>query len=240
MTFKALAAGPRGSALVPPPVIPWHTAAWADDPLWTPPADGGAVASWRDMSGNSRHLVQATAEMRPLYRASVAELNGRAGIQGDGVNDRLTVSFTATTQPYSIVAVGSMLGGTFPALVAGGTLSNGGDMVLLYRSTSGHHKIFAGIADIGPASGDATVHAFRAYFAGASSVLTRDGASSTGNPGTRPISTLHVLGSPYTTANISNAGHIGFVGLYEGDVTSHASWSAFCAWVLDHYGKVLA
>ena len=56
--------------------------------------NGGAVGRWEDKSGNARHLLQATANNRPVLRD--AHRNGRNGIEFDGTNDGLTVVSTLT------------------------------------------------------------------------------------------------------------------------------------------------
>lgn len=56
--------------------------------------NGGAVGRWEDKSGNARHLLQSTANNRPVLRT--AHRNGRSGIEFDGTNDGLTVVSTLT------------------------------------------------------------------------------------------------------------------------------------------------
>jgi hypothetical protein len=214
--------------------IPWHSVFWAGDPAWSNPGDGNAVTTWRDGSGNGRDLGGSGAT-RPLFRASVAALNNRPAVQGDGVDDLLSVTFTSVPQPYSLVVVASMAGGTFPAAVGGGAATNGSDMVLVYRSTSGYFKMFAGSADVGPTSGDANPHAFRAHFNGASSALAVGSSVTSGSPGTRAIARLNVCGTPYTAANVKSSGHVAFVGLVAGDVTAASNWAALSAWIAAHY-----
>ena len=214
--------------------IPWHSVFWAGDPAWSNPGDGNAVTTWRDGSGNGRDLG-GSGTARPLFRASVAALNNRPAVQGDGVDDLLSVTFTSVPQPYSLVIVASMTGGTFPSAAGGGAATNGSDMVLVYRSTSGFFKIFAGSADVGPTSGDANPRAFRALFNGASSALAVGSGVTTGNPGTRAINRLNVCGTPYTGANVRSSGHVAFVGLRSGDVTGDGGWPQLSAWLAHHY-----
>lgn len=58
-------------------------------------ANNGAVGRWEDKSGNGRHLVQATANNRPVLREN--NRAGRAGIEFDGTNDGLTFVSTLTS-----------------------------------------------------------------------------------------------------------------------------------------------
>lgn len=75
--------------------IAWHHAYWADAPDWTDPGDGNAVSQWDDASGNARHIVQATGGNQPLFRSSVANLNSKGGVDFDGTDDYLDVTFAA-------------------------------------------------------------------------------------------------------------------------------------------------
>lgn len=222
------------AAFDPRRAVPWHSVFWAGDPSWTNPGDGNPVSSWRDGSGNGRDLGN-TGTVRPTFRASTAAFNGRPTIQGDGVDDLLYATFASVPQPYSIVVVGSMTGGTYPAVAGGGSSTGGSDLVLLYRSTSGHFKIYAGTADVGPSSGDADPHAFRALFNGASSALAVGSGITTGNPGNRAIARLNACGTAYTNANTKSAGHVAFLGLRAGDITADPGWPALQSWIATHY-----
>jgi hypothetical protein len=93
-------------------VTSWHSAHWASDPSWTPPADGAAVPNgtgWRDGSGNARHMSQVFGN--PIYRASAATLNNRPAIQFDGLDDYMqTASFTnVATSSWVFVAQATVL-----------------------------------------------------------------------------------------------------------------------------------
>src|SRR5688572_9123183 len=83
----------------------WEVVAWASDPAWTPPADGAAVASWPDRSGNGRDLVQADAGKRPLFDAD--GIGGMPCLVADGVDDTLATALISPeiAQPLTLVAV---------------------------------------------------------------------------------------------------------------------------------------
>lgn len=55
-------------------------------------ADGAAVAQWNDVSGNSRHFVQATGANQPLKKTAI--VNGHDVLRLDGSNDFM--SWTGT------------------------------------------------------------------------------------------------------------------------------------------------
>lgn len=68
-----------GNALMPggkvlPSSLPglelWFDARYPNGFGGAVPADGDAVAQWNDLSGNARHVSQATASLRPLWRSA--------------------------------------------------------------------------------------------------------------------------------------------------------------------------
>ena len=85
-------------------MVAWHAAYWASDPLWTPPADGGVVTTWRDGSGNNRTM---TTSGGPIYRAASSVLNNKPAVEFDGIDAQANTSdFTPlVAPPYSWVAI---------------------------------------------------------------------------------------------------------------------------------------
>lgn len=71
-------------------------AAWFSD-------TGSNPAQWDDLSGNSRHLTQATGANQPAIVSNV--LNGRQVRRFDGVNDLLTNSTYSLSQPFTVFSV---------------------------------------------------------------------------------------------------------------------------------------
>lgn len=65
----------------------------------TAAADGEAIATWQDKSGNARHLTQGTAASRPV-RVAASNL-----VNFDGANDALAVTGLTLALPYTIIAV---------------------------------------------------------------------------------------------------------------------------------------
>lgn len=59
--------------------------AWYDASKITGLADGAAVATWNDSSGNGFHLTQSTAGFRPLYKTAI--LNSLPAVRFDGIDD---------------------------------------------------------------------------------------------------------------------------------------------------------
>jgi hypothetical protein len=68
-------------------------------------ADSDPVGEWQDLSGNARHLVQASATLRPLLRTGANGLDGLPILQFDGTNDylQLTIPGTQTLTRYLVL-----------------------------------------------------------------------------------------------------------------------------------------
>jgi hypothetical protein len=72
---------------------------------------GAATGTWAvsqldDMSGNGRHLVQATTTLQPILDQA-ALVNGYPPVKFDGTDDYLqTAAFTAIAQPFTVWLVG--------------------------------------------------------------------------------------------------------------------------------------
>jgi len=87
---------------------------WLDASQLTGIADGGAVASWTDFSGSSRHAVQATGTKQPIYRSSGALITpgGKPALQFDGVDDSVASTWSnAGDQTQFIVAASTSTSG---------------------------------------------------------------------------------------------------------------------------------
>lgn len=100
-------------------------AAWYDASQIAGAVDGAAVASWPDMSGNTKHAVQATGTKQPLYRTSVVTLpNGKPVVQFDGVDDFLATASAARSLAgdYTSFLVSYVIGGAAAVPGFGGHL----------------------------------------------------------------------------------------------------------------------
>lgn len=224
--------------------ISWHTAVWADDPNWTNPGDGVAVAQWDDGSGNARHLTQSNATHRPIFRSSVALLNNRAAVDFDGAGDFLsTATFTTVTTQLSLIWIGKRDG------VGGGGDERLVDLVSavspytsLYMSTStGKWEAYANAKLTSSVSYDTTAgHAIRVKYNGASSAINVDGTATTGSLGAN--NATRVCLGVYNTGGFSGEGniHTAFAGLYSGDITADGGWADFVSGVSDYYGLTIA
>jgi hypothetical protein len=70
-------------------------------------ANGAAVASWPDSSGNARDLGQATGGKQPVYVAADPLLGGQPAVRFDGTDDCLfkTATAIASGSAFTLVAV---------------------------------------------------------------------------------------------------------------------------------------
>lgn len=68
-----------------------------------PLVDNDPVAVWRDSSGNTRDMVQATAASRPIFKTGI--INGKNVVRFDGTDDWLRAPTFLTGNTGSIFAV---------------------------------------------------------------------------------------------------------------------------------------
>lgn len=232
----------------PPPAPPfdptdyginWHSLYWAEDPAWTPPAEFGAVTSWRDMSGNGRTLTQATAARQPGYWPTTAVLNNKPAVQFPGL--LLSDTFTAVAQPLTILFVGQMY---HPKFAAGTSAGIGFDSAIASRvtlaawstSSNGRLRGFAGTLLGNTRHFEPVVARFKAH--GASSALqVGTAAAQTGAGGSATLTRI-ALGQREDWLNgltFTNYGMAAMVGVYSGDITAEAQWDQFMVDLIDHY-----
>lgn len=216
--------------------LPWKAAFWAEDPLWTPPGDGSAVGWWRDGGSEGKGLVQATTTKRPLYYESVAALNDRPAIKGDGSDDFMqTANWSSTlAQGWVSYIVGS-ISGTSKVLVDGNDGTNRG---LFWRDPDGNWEINNG-AILQVAGSDADAHVFAIVGSGASSSIQAEGATLvSGNAGTNGLDGVTILANNAGTAATCNAGYVAFVGYVDALswLTNAAKFTTFTNWAIEHYG----
>lgn len=190
--------------------IPLH-AAWASDPLWENPADGGGVASWRNGGSVGGDLTQVTGALQPIYRAHTAAFGNRATLQFTP-NQRIISDFADIAQPYKVIVVAQ----TTLANTAQGFIGLSGASNRLGTNATTSWILVAG-STVSAIPNDLNPHVFQGTLNGASSALFKDGTSiATGNAGAGSLLYLNV-GSAQTTSN-PLTGHVAFAGVYDGAV----------------------
>lgn len=104
-------------ALTPPPGYTgwWKATRATDTPTdkfsdagTTPVTNGGTIYQW-SATGSSNHQLQTAAGSRPAYSTSDT-LNGYAGVQFDGIDDRLQCAGLTPSSPFTLVVVGKFRG----------------------------------------------------------------------------------------------------------------------------------
>lgn len=186
------------------------------------------------------NAVQATGANQPTFRSSTAAFNGRPTVQFDGGDYLASGAGAAQSQPISVVVIGqaTTLGGA-------GAVSLFCDGISAARMALGYYQTGSKVRVIGTAAldlngADTNPHLLTGLLNGASSAATKDGTSlGTGTTSTAVTPTGMTIGASYLAANFVT-GHIAFVGWYVGDITAHANWSRFKAWVREHYGITVA
>lgn len=90
-----------------PPAAVSSNVLWLDSEYSSISAPGGSVASWNDVQGRGS-AAQATSSRQP--KRISGELNGRAGVQFDGVSQYLDLSFNTALIPTAatLIAVFSL------------------------------------------------------------------------------------------------------------------------------------
>ncbi|MDQ3106307.1 MAG: LamG domain-containing protein [Actinomycetota bacterium] len=97
-------AGPTPDKLTGAPAL----SLWLKADAITPVADGTAVATWADSSGNGRDVTQATGGKQPLYKVAVPGLGGKPALRFDGTDDTLVNAATGLTAgtAWTVAVVG--------------------------------------------------------------------------------------------------------------------------------------
>lgn len=216
--------------------VTWHSAFFAEDPDWTPPADGAAVSQWDDGSGNGRHAIQATGANRPLYRAASAVMNNKPAVEAVDATDSLAqTAYTAIAQPFSLVFLGRMTLGA--SLITDGLSGSG--RVTFGRGAAQWNPNAGSSPLVG--TGDASVHLFEWIINGANAKLFIDGTQvgATQTHGSNQCVGL-TLFNRYTSDTAPGDRTLSFLGIYAGNWESETARTDFKAWAALHYNLTIA
>lgn len=216
--------------------IAWHSAYWAEDPGWTNPGDGNAVTTWDDATANGRDVTQATGTKRPLYRASVAALNGQPALEFDGTDDFLqTVSaFTVTSGTLTKVIIYQLRSHPGGNRFIWAAMDGGSNRCDVYKT--GSHNVYGSAAAGGSINFGGGTRDFNAHLEidtfGASGKIEIDGTSVATGSGTAALTT-HCLGAYFGGEN--GAITLAFAGMLVGTLATDEK-ADLLAWAQDHYG----
>lgn len=233
--LRRAAASAAAPSFDPLTAVTWHSAFFAEDPDWTPPADGGAVSQWDDGSGNGRHAIQATGANQPLYRAASAAMNNKPAVEAVDTTDSLAqTAYTAIAQPFSLVFLGRL--GTASAFMTDGI--GAGGRITFIRSTqwspnAGTPRSYG--------TGDGNTHLFEWIINGANAKLFIDGTQvgSTESHGTNQCVGLTLL-NRYSTDTAPGNRTLSFLGIYAGNWETETARTDYKAWAALHYNLTIA
>jgi hypothetical protein len=177
-----------------PPVAGFF--AWYDASAIAGLADGAAVASWSDGSGNGYTATQGTAGQRPAYYKTTA---------GNLINGLPTVKYTAASNQILSATVASISQPVTVCAVIKGTLSPANSAwfsvnatpILGFLASAGPLYKFGGGATVSGGVPTTAAHTVvcNCTTAGTSSVIRVDGTQvATGNAGTSSAGTTLSLG----------------------------------------------
>jgi PKD repeat protein len=128
--FASRAVTVAGGAVEGPGAVA-DPAVWLEARAVSGIADGQAVATWPDRSGNCRHATQVTVSKRPLYQTN--RVNGLPVLFFDGTDDGMSIPVDPAV-PVTVVAVYASRAGTAGYLLNGGSQLFMGPYVSRYRN----------------------------------------------------------------------------------------------------------
>lgn len=173
----------------------------------TPITNGGTVQRWNDISGNLRHLSQATLTNKPTYNTGVQ--NGKPTITFDGNDNWMQTAGFTLDQPthfFCVLKQESWNGALSDRLLDG---VNPLSTVLFQTGLTPDLALYSGLTNnVNSEATLASYHVVDFLFSGAASVLRVDnGTPSSGNPGTNSSGgiTLGADGSGALSGHVSFA-----------------------------------
>jgi hypothetical protein len=172
-----------GAAAFSPASIP-GLKLWLDASQIVGLNDGDAVTTWSDLSGNGNDGTQATSSKKPTYQTS--EINGRAVVLFDGVDDMMTVPALSPAN-CSAFAVFKKSNAAAIAVMLGNNVIYGPLVMAYYtdsyfypvHATSGGSSAYEGFAGQGTALSSA---AQVSMTVSGSTIVGRVNGSSLGSP----------------------------------------------------------
>ena len=214
-------------------IVPWHAAFWASDPAWAHPADGVALTSWRDGSGNSRQLTQsvgAGAGSNAKFVAASSYLNDRPAVSFDGLDDALetTPAFSSISAPVSLVAVfrsATTVGDRYIISASPGL----GAAIL-----DGQYKVYCGGQILG-GTANTSKHLLYVLLNGASSSIFVDGTQVASGTLAGNSSTGWILSAWANSYSAIGQNIIAFAGFKAGALTAQEH-TDLLAWSRSYYG----
>lgn len=116
----------------------WYRA--QDDPAGY--ADGAAVGTWTNRASPGVRNLTAAGAARPTFKTAIS--NGKAALLFDGIDDMLSESVTALSQPITILSITRPLSAVLEFHVVDGNSANRVNLGLISPSGAGP-RLFAGV-----------------------------------------------------------------------------------------------
>jgi hypothetical protein len=142
-------------------------------------ANNDPVGAVKDKSGNNRHLLQATAAARPLFKQA-----GFKWLEADGVNDVLTAN-VIINQPLTRISAWRILTDAFGIPIGGAVEGNTENGATALWFTADDLRLYAGVGTVAAGAIAANVDfVLTEIFNGANSTIFIDNTQgATGDPG---------------------------------------------------------
>jgi len=149
-------------------------------------ADADRIGYATDKSGTGTHVIQASANLRGTYKASIQ--NGRGVCRFDGSDDFLAADLVQA-QPFSVFLVFKIITLSGTEVVMGG--KDGTEGAVVYRSAANKFRVYFG-TDQDIDDDDSNFHVLSFSINGASSHCHLDGADVTlaGSPGAQTLTKI--------------------------------------------------
>lgn len=221
-------------------LIPWAHLWFAGGPEFQAfgYADNTSATNWPDEIGTA----DATSGSG-VYRAADSAINFQPSVipAGGGANGKMTPGAPMSVAvPYSIIVLCQLSAvGAGSYILDGGNAGSTGNRVLLKASpfSSSAWGIEAGTERTG-GTASTGIKAMRILITSGNDLLTVNGSTviSGVDAGSNTFQGITIGGPSGAPMN----GRVSLVGVYSGDITGHANWAAFQAWVLSAYGVSLS
>lgn len=146
-----------------------------------------------DQSGNTNHMLQATAANQPQWLPNCVNSVPCMSTSPGGTVQLAAASFATGTQPMTFSGVAERFGNTTTENDLYFAFSGGGNATSIFYLGVNTFKEFAGSSSAGVTASDNAWHSLQGTFNGTSSQLSIDGTATTVNPSTGGSQTPSVL-----------------------------------------------
>lgn len=240
---------PRISTLFDPrTAIPWVKGFWADDPSWVQkPSNGQPVSTWRNFGSTAGDAEPSTTGGGlPTFRSSTSDLNGRGSLEF-AITTRLLADWSLSSpSPCSVVVVLNYTSNPgVAAVIWSGSTSAQVPQIAFHDATYNNdlymHDSTQGVSSAPTAFASLPYQQLiRATFSNNGVQTLQWNNDVVSGVGSGVNCNKCIIGSYRDRGTYSFGGQIAFLGIYLGDVSTHAKWPNFKEWVRSYYGIAIA